>query len=81
MSYCKCPPKITDKCERCGEKERWAPKYGETYYCPEPDDEPKYFSEKWDGNELDNLLFSRNLVCKTKEEAIALAEKMLKAVE
>lgn len=81
MPYCKCQPKITDKCERCGEEKRFEPRKGETYFVPDRNC-PKLFSRcRWQNNLWDMILFANNLVFRTKEEAIALAKKMLKAVE
>jgi len=60
--------------------EKWAPTPDETYYVPSINDKSKYDYEYWTNDELDKHRLANNLVCRTKEEAIALTDKMLGAV-
>ena len=60
--------------------EVWTPEMGEKYYVPYFDDDKKYNSCTWTDHILDSHRLANNLVCRTKEEAIALTDKMLGAV-
>ena len=60
--------------------EKWTPEIGEEYYVPYFADDIKYNSSTWTDHKLDNHRLANNLVCRTKEEAIALTDKMLGAV-
>ena len=51
------------------------------YYYPIPSDRDLWESRLWIGDNYDNSRFSRGLVCKTKEEAIDMAKKMLAVVK
>ena len=56
----------------------WKPtNKGETYYMPAIDDESGYYTVDWLNDDSDKLRYHRGLVCRTKEEAIALAKEML----
>jgi hypothetical protein len=59
----------------------WNPEHGSTYFIPAPDATFNYVEYLWIGSAEDDRRLSLKLVCRTKEEAIALAEKMLKAVK
>ena len=60
----------------------WKPREGEKYYVPRiairPEDRHYYYY--WDNDGVDIKRYDMGLVCKTKEEAIALTEKMLVAI-
>lgn len=61
--------------------EKWVPKCGEIYYVPEPTFSDLQIARAWFGDIIDNMFFRRNLVCKTSEEAIEKANKMLDVLE
>lgn len=60
----------------------WKPREGEKYYVPRiairPEDRHYYYY--WDNDGVDIKRYDMGLVCKTPEEAIALTEKMLAAI-
>ena len=60
----------------------WKPRKGEKYYVPRiairPEDRHYYYY--WDNDGVDIKRYDMGLVCKTPEEAIALTEKMLVAI-
>ena len=60
--------------------EKWTPELREKYYIPYAG-EDKYDYEYWHNNDYENYRLANNLVCRTKEEAIALTDKMLGAVK
>lgn len=57
----------------------WRPREGEKYYVPRiairPEDRHYYYY--WSNSGVDIKRYDMGIVCKTKEEAIALTEKML----
>ena len=57
----------------------WKPQIGEKYYIPCIDTELEYMYSVyyWSNDEYDNKYYHIGLVCKTKEEAVALTKKML----
>ena len=55
----------------------WKPKEGEMYYAPNFEIAAKHYFRIWNDVVKDELLFDNGLVFRTKEEAIAMAEKML----
>ena len=61
----------------------WRPREGEKYYVPriaiQPEDRHYYYY--WDNDGVDIKRYDMGIVCKTKEEAIALTEKMLEAIK
>lgn len=62
---------------------QWKPKKNERYYSPFiavlPED--RYQDALWDDNNvIDRYRYQLGIVCKTKEEAIAMTNKMLAAV-
>jgi hypothetical protein len=60
-------------------EEEW-PKKEDEYYCPSvvsDDLHDKYF---YSGDGTDQLLKHRNLICRTKEEAVARAKVMIEAI-
>ena len=61
----------------------WKPQKGDTYYIPCIMAQPKYMYSTlwWSNDDYDNEYYRMGLVCKTSEEAIALAEKMLDTVK
>ena len=60
----------------------WKPREGEKYYVPRiairPYDRHCYYY--WDNSGVDIKRYDMGIVCKTPEEAIALTEKMLEAI-
>lgn len=60
----------------------WRPQIGEKYYTPRisvlPEDRHYYYY--WGNSCFDIECYKMGIVCKTKEEAIALTEKMLEAI-
>ena len=61
-------------------REEWRPKVGETYHAPDIYSSTLSFETLFENDDADLKRLSLGIVCRTKEEAIALAEKMLKAV-
>ena len=61
--------------------EKWVPEDGKIYYIPNILSDNKYDYYYWTNNEYDKHYLANNLVCRTKEEAIALTDKMLGAVK
>ena len=61
----------------------WKPRKGEKYYVPRiavrPEDRQYYYY--WSNSGVDIKRYDMGLVCKTSEEAIALTEKMLVALQ
>ena len=57
----------------------WRPNNGGYYYLPmlTPNVSDRYEMHRWDGGNFDKFWLNHGLVCKTKEEAIELAKKML----
>lgn len=57
----------------------WKPKMNEQYYIPciVADTEYMFSVRSWNDKDYDNEYYRMGLVCKTKEEAIALTKKML----
>ena len=60
----------------------WKPQNGEKYYVPriavQPED--RHFYYYWTYDDINIKHYHMGLVCKTPEEAIALTEKMLEAI-
>ena len=60
----------------------WKPREGEKYYVPRiairPEDRHYYYY--WSNSGSDIKRYDMGIVCKTPEEAIALTEKMLEAI-
>lgn len=61
-------------------EKKWKPARYENYYFPTPITKVLWAYTKWVDSPNDNTRYERGLVCKTKEEAISLAKKMLTAV-
>lgn len=57
----------------------WKPKIGDGYYRPSFSffPEMRYKKYVWDGGDVDHFLLTNGLVCKTKEEAIKMTDKLL----
>ena len=55
----------------------WRPKYDETYYTPSISNAFGYNSFYWRGDDSDEKYYNLGIVFKSKEEAIALRQKML----
>lgn len=63
-------------------EEPWVPKRGETYWIPMPNyGEADVGQEKWGDEGEDRDRLATNLVCKTREEALAKAQKMLDSIK
>ena len=60
----------------------WKPQEGEKYYVPRIAIRPydRHYCYYWDNSGVDIKRYDMGLVCKTPEEAIALTEKMLEAI-
>lgn len=60
----------------------WKPQIREKYYVPRiairPDD--RYYWYHWQNSDADIKRYDMGIVCKTKEEAVALTKKMLMVV-
>ena len=55
----------------------WEPSYGDAYYMPSVISIGKYIKLFWTGSESDKSSYQQRLICRTKEEAVELAEEML----
>ena len=55
----------------------WRPKYDETYYTASISNAFGYNSFYWKGDDSDEKYYNFGIICKSKEEAIALRQKML----
>lgn len=55
----------------------WEPSYGDAYYMPSVVSIGKYLRLFWTGSESDKSSYQQGLICRTKEEAVKLAEEML----
>ena len=60
----------------------WRPREGEKYYVPRIAIRPydRHYWYYWDNSGVDIKRYDMGIVCKTPEEAIALTEKMLEAI-
>ena len=60
----------------------WKPQEGEKYYVPRIAIRPydRHYCYYWDNSGVDIKRYDMGIVCKTPEEAIALTEKMLVAI-
>ena len=63
-------------------EEPWVPNKNENYFLPTIGIE-LFFSEElvWTDDDMDKRYLKLNLVCKTKEEALAKAQKMLDSIK
>lgn len=57
------------------------PKEGDLYYTPALSLDELVSAETWRACRYDHIIRDRNLVFRTKEDAIAAAKKMLKAIQ
>lgn len=65
-------------------KPLWKPAFGEKYYTPSIDRKDflfLYTVDSWTDDKYDKEFYKRGLVFKTREEAIAMAEKLLSLVK
>ena len=60
--------------------EKWRPRYLDKYYIPGTSRELYYDELIWEDDDYDIRTLERNIVFKTKEEAIEAAKKMLKVL-
>ena len=60
----------------------WKPREGEKYYVPRIAIRPydRHYWYYWDNSGVDIKRYDMGIVCKTPEEAIALTDKMLEAI-
>ena len=58
----------------------WKPQEGDRYYFPCPASIEKWDYSTWSERDVDYYRLNYGFVCKTMEEAIALTEKMLEAI-
>ena len=61
-------------------KNGW-PEYDDLYYTPEFSEYELIASRTWRACRYDRILKDKNLIFRTKEDAIAAAKKMLKAIQ
>jgi hypothetical protein len=61
--------------------EKWVPEIGFKYFVSRTDDSDYYSFGFWEDCSLDNYRLERNLIFKTKEEAIARAKQLLNISE
>lgn len=61
----------------------WKPKKGEEYYVPDimSIKDLRYYNYTWFDDDIDEFYFSKNIVFKTKEEAIECTNYMLDAIK
>ena len=59
-------------------KKPWKPNEGDLYYIPSESNDSRVEDYQWGGDEFDYKLFESGFVCRTKEEAIELADKFVK---
>ena len=62
--------------EVCSTTEQWKPKQGERYWYISSISEKGVSTFRWENDNVDNSLLSRNLVFKTKEKAIAKTREL-----
>lgn len=55
----------------------WKPSYGDVFYMPSVINENKYIRLFWNDSGTYKSFYQQGMVCRTKEEAIKLSEKML----
>ncbi len=55
----------------------WKPSYGDVFYMPSVINENKYIRLFWNDSGTYKSFYQQGLICRTKEEAIELAEEML----
>lgn len=55
----------------------WKPKNDEEYYIPNISNVAGYDSFYWQRDDLDEKYYNLGVICKSKEEAIALGQKIL----
>jgi hypothetical protein len=58
-------------------EEKWVPEIRERYYYASVDTRDYYYESCWSDDDVDQIRLQRNLVFKTKEEAIARAKQLL----
>lgn len=62
-------------------KHPWLPKNCDIYFVPNPYMERMFETRTWTGCNIDNSILNHNLCCKTTEEALEKAKKMLAAIK
>lgn len=68
-----------EKCEVVTYK--WRPEDGECYFVPAALSQELYYSYTFDDDPVDRMYLERGLICKTGEEAVNMAKKMLEAIK
>ena len=58
----------------------WKPRDNEHYFIPDITTPEMFSYLEWTNDYVDNHMYKHGLICRTKEEAIALTEKMLVAI-
>lgn len=58
----------------------WKPEMNEIYYTPSISNTIGYNNFHWEGDDMDIRYYNSGLVCKTRERATELAQKMLATV-
>lgn len=59
----------------------WKPRENERYYYPLPSDNDLWGGSTWIDSNYDNMRLNRGLVFKTRDEAVAVAKKMLTVMQ
>ncbi len=59
----------------------WKPRENERYYYPLPSDNDLWGGSTWTDSNYDNMRLNRGLVFKTRDEAVAVAKKMLTVMQ
>lgn len=59
----------------------WKPRENERYYYPLPSDNDLWGGSTWTDSNYDNMRLNRGLVLKTRDEAVAVAKKMLTVMQ
>lgn len=61
---------------------KWKPEIGDKYYTPDTLlGEASDLAYAWSGSKVDTRMYEAGIVCRTKEEALVLAKKMLAAAK
>lgn len=63
------------------QEEKWKPTNGDTYFIPSFITEDMYACFHWSSDIDDLRYYALGLVCKTPEDAISLAERILEAIK
>lgn len=73
---------LDEECQLEVTEEPWRPNFQDTYFIPSiKGGEADVIGYGWGDYESDNLRLKAGLACKTKEEALAKAQKMLDSIK